>query len=162
MANQSSSLETIRHFLAQKRIAIVGISRDPSSFSASLLKEFCRRGYDMVPVNPAATELYGRDCFAKVQEILPPVAAVLLMTSPEVTESVVSDCAEADVRLVWMHRGAGQGAVSAKAVALCQSHGIEVVAGECPLMFFPDTAAFHRLHGFIRKISGRYPRLARA
>jgi uncharacterized protein len=159
MATQAS-LETIEDFLAQKRIAMAGISRDPKSFSASLFGELCRRGYDVVPVNPNTVELQGRRCFARVQDIQPPVEAVLLMTSPEATETVVYDCAEAGIRRVWMYRAAGKGSVSAKAVAFCHEQGIDVVPGECPFMFLPEAAGFHRFHGFIRKITGRYPRHA--
>ncbi len=160
MATQPASLATIQDFLAQKRIAIAGISRDPASFSAMVFKEFCRRGYDVVPVNPNAAELQGRRSFARIQEIQPPVDAVLLMTSPEVTEILVKDCAEAGIRRIWMHRATGQGSVSAKAIDFCQQQGIDVVPGECPFMFLPNAAAFHRFHGLIRKITGRYPRRA--
>ena len=52
MTAQGGSLEIINDFLAQKRIAMVGISREPRNFSVSLFQELCRRGYDMVPVNP--------------------------------------------------------------------------------------------------------------
>jgi predicted CoA-binding protein len=162
MPGQKSSLETIADFLAQKRIAMVGVSRAPASFSASVFKELCQRGYDMVPVNPNTQEILGRKCFARVQDINPPVDAALLMTSPEATEAVVSDCAEVGIRRVWMHRAGGAGAVSDKAVLFCQEHGISVVPGECPLMFLPRSGAVHRLHGFIRKITGRYPEHAHA
>jgi uncharacterized protein len=162
MSTRTSTLEMIQGFLAQKRIAMIGISRDPTSFSAKLFEEFCKRGYDMVPVNPGATEILGRPCYAHLQDIHPAVEAVLLMTSPEVTETVVKDCAEAGVHWVWMHRATGQGAVSARAVAFCQSRGIQVIPGECPLMFFPDAEVIHRLHGFIRRVTRSYPRVARA
>ena len=159
MATQAS-LETIEDFLAQKRIAMAGISRDPKSFSANLFEELCRRGYDVVPVNPNTAEVQGRRCFARVQDIQPPVEAALLMTSPGATEKVVHDCAEADIRRVWMYRAAGKGSVSAKAVAFCRGRGIQLVPGQCPFMFLPDAAGFHRFHGFVRKITGRYPRRA--
>lgn len=162
MPIQKPTLENIEDFLAQKRIALVGASRAPGSFSASVLQEFCQRGYDMVPVNPKNEELFGRKCFAHVQDIEPPVDAALLMTPPQVTEEVVRDCAEAGIRRVWMHRAGGAGAVSEKAVQFCQEHGIRVVAGECPLMFLSRSAAVHRIHGFLRKITGRYPRHAHA
>lgn len=162
MAIQCASLETIQDFLAQKRIAIVGVSRDPKSFSANIFEELCRRGYDTVPVNPNTTEVHRRKCFARVQDIQPPVEAVLLMTRPAATETAVQDCAEAGIRRVWMHRGAGTGSVSAKAVAFCQERGIHVVPGQCPFMFLPETAGVHRLHGFVRKITGRYPRRTHA
>lgn len=162
MKTQCASLEIIEDFLAQKRIAIVGVSRDPANFSVKLFEELCRRGYDMVPVNPNTAEVQGRRCFARVQDIQPPVEAALLMTSPEATEAVVHDCAEARILRVWMYRAAGNGSVREKAVAFCREQGIRVVPGECPFMFLPDTAGFHRFHGFIRKITGRYPRRAPA
>ena len=112
MAVQSLSLETSQDFLALKRIAMVGISRGPASFSVKLFEELCRRGYDVVPVNPRAREISGRKCFARVQDIEPPVGAALLMNSPEVTDTGVNDCAEAGIHRVWMHRAGGMGAVS--------------------------------------------------
>jgi predicted CoA-binding protein len=162
MAVQSLSLETIQDFLAQKRIAMVGISREPTSFSAKLFEELSRRGYDVVPVNPRAREAMGRKCFARVQDIEPPVEAALLMTPPEVTDTVVNDCAEAGIRRVWMHRGGGNGAVSNKAVQSCRGQGIRVIPGQCPLMFLPESGTVHWLHGIFRKLTGRYPRHAHA
>lgn len=157
MADQQVSMETIRDFLAQKRIAMVGISRKKADFSASLFKELCNRGYDVVPVNPNATEVLGRRCFARVQDINPPVEAALLMTPAKLTDAVVKECAEAGINRVWMYRARGQGAVTPEAVAFCREHGISVVPGQCPFMFLPDTGAVHRFHGFIRRIIGSYP-----
>ena len=157
-----TSLETIQAFLASKRIAMVGLSRHPKDFSAMLFEEFCRQGYDMVPVNPAATEIHARKCFPRLQDVFPRSEAALLMTSPEVTESVVRDCIEANIRRIWMYRASGRGAVSEAAVQQCLEAGIEVVAGECPFMFLPEVAVFHRWHGFIRKITGSYPRSSAA
>jgi len=157
MGNQKVALEIIEDFLAQKRIAMVGLSRQPKDFSVMLFDELCRRGYEVIPVNPAASEVMGRPCFARVQDIKPPVDAVLLMTSPAVTEAVVEDCAAAGVRRVWMYSAGGQGAVSPKAVEFCRVNGIKVVPGECPFMFLPHNG-FHRIHGLVRKITGNYPR----
>jgi predicted CoA-binding protein len=153
-----ASLEIITDFLAHKRMAMVGISRDPKNFSVKLFQEFIRRGYEVAPVNPNLREIEGHTCFGRVQDIEPPVEAVLLMTSPAATETVVRDCAEAGVRTVWMYRATGKGSVSRAAVEFCQERGIRVVPGECPFMFLPGSAAFHRFHGFVRRITGRYPR----
>jgi uncharacterized protein len=152
-----ASLDTIEDFLAQKRIAMVGVSRQGKDFSVMLFDELCRRGYDMVPVNPNANEICGRRCFARLQDVRPPVDGAILMTSAAVSETVVRDCAEAGIRRVWMYRAGGEGAVNAKAIEFCRANGIEVVPGECPFMFLPR-AGIHRLHGLIRKIAGSYPR----
>ncbi len=158
MSSQNVSLEAIVNFLSQKRVAMVGISREPRNFSVTLFEELCCRGYDVIPVNPNTPNVMGRRCFARLQDIQPPVAAALLMASPIVTESVVSDCAEAGVRLVWMYRATGRGAVSQHAIAYCRDRGIQVIPGECPFMFLPAAGAVHRIHGFVRKITGHYPR----
>lgn len=149
----------------QNRIAMVGLSRDPASFSAQLFKKLVRRGYDVVPVNPKITNVFGRRCFARVQDIEPPVNAALLLTSPEVTDTVVNDCAEAGIHRVWMHRATETGSVGKKAVQFCEKHGIRVVAGECPFMFLPEwrgsppARAFPQNHGALSKVR---PRLSRA
>jgi predicted CoA-binding protein len=147
----------IDDFLSRKRLAIVGVSRNPQDFTRSVLREFLKRGYDMVPVNPGAEEMEGRPCFARLQDVTPPVEGALVMTSPSVTDKVVWDCAEAGIKRVWMHRGAGVGAVSPSAVAFCKAQDIKVVEGECPFMFLPEAAWIHRAHGFCRKVMGRYP-----
>ncbi len=160
MPDQKLSLAAIEDFLAQKRFAMVGISRDSKSTSALLFEELSRRGYEVIPVNPNMAEVLGRRCFARVQDIQPRVQAALLMTSREVADNVVRDCVEAGIRQVWMYRGMGNGAVSEEAIAFCQERGIEVIPGECPFMFLPGTAGVHRFHGFLNKIFGRYPRRA--
>ena len=157
MATYSPTLETIEDFLTQKRIAMVGISREPKSFSATLFEELTKRGYDVVPVNPKTPSVLGHPCFARIQDVQPPVTAALIMTSPSATDSVVRDCAEAGVQRVWLHRATGQGSVTPTAVAFCRDHGIQFVAGECPFMFLPAAGAIHRFHGFVRRITGHYP-----
>lgn len=152
-----SSLKAIADFLSQKRLAVVGVSQQPKDFSRTLFRELLERGYDAVPVNPAVLTIDGQRCFAHVQDISPPVEAVLLMTSPAVTDSVVRDCVAAGVRQVWMYRATGKGAVSPDAVKFCESNWITVIPGECPFMFLPGGSLVHRFHGALRKITGTYP-----
>lgn len=152
-----NSMSTIQDFLAQKRIAVVGVSHDPKDFSRSLLRSFRERGYDAVAVNPTLQSADDAPCFASLDKISPPVDGVLVMTSPAVTDQVVQECARLRIPRVWMYRAGGKGAVSPQAVEFCEDHGIAVVPGECPYMFFTQEHWFHRLHGFIKRISGSYP-----
>jgi predicted CoA-binding protein len=150
-------MERIQDFLGQKRFAIAGVSREPRDFSRALFRELCRRGYEVVPVNPQAREIDGRPCFSRLQEVQPPVETVLLMTPAALTETVVRDCKEAGVKRVWMYRAGGRGAVNPDAVRFCESNGMTVIPGECPLMFLPGSAWFHRFHGLVKKITRTYP-----
>jgi len=153
-----TTLTQVCDFLSRRRLAVVGVSRNPHDFTRTVFREFLKRGYDAVPVHPGVEAIEGHPCFARLSEVQPPVDAALLLTRPEVTDEVVRDCAAAGVTQVWMHRATGAGAVSSQAVAFCETHGIRVVAGECPLMFLPDGSWFHRLHRFLRRMTGRCPR----
>lgn len=155
-----ATIQGIQDFLHLKRLAVVGVSRNPNEFTRTLFRELRQRGYDVVPVNPNLTEVEGLPCLPRVQDASPPVEGVLLMTHPSVTDLVVRDCAQAGIRHVWMYRAAGAGAVSRSAVDFCQSNGIALVDGECPFMFLEGASWPHRLHGFCRKVLGRYPKAA--
>ncbi len=80
------------------------------------------------------------------------------MTLADRSEEVVRDCIAAHVPRVWLHRASGAGAVSERAVALCRESGIGVVPGACPLMFLPATGLPHRIHGWVQRLTGTYPR----
>ena len=111
----------------------------------------------MVPVNLLAAEIEGRACFRSLQAVKDPVEGVLVMTPSSEALRVVQDCAAAGIRKVWLYRAGGDGAVSEEAIDFCRQHGICVVEGHCPFMFLPATSFPHRAHGFLLKITRRYP-----
>jgi predicted CoA-binding protein len=96
--NRMTVREAGREFLARRRFALVGASREEKSFSRYVLRELLRRGYEVVPVNPAVAELDGRRCFPRVQDVTPPVDAALIMTPPARSGDAVVDCLAAGVR----------------------------------------------------------------
>jgi uncharacterized protein len=154
----TTTMQQIEDFLALKRVAVVGVSRDPKELSHVLWQEFRQRRYEAVPVNPGTAELDGERCYASISEIDPPVEGALIITPPAATRQVVEDCAAAGISHIWLHRGIGAGSATPEAVAAAQSHGMDVVAGFCPFMFLPGTPFFHSLHGFGKKITGSYPK----
>lgn len=156
-----TAMADVERFLNAKRIAVVGVSREPRDFSRVLLRELASRGYDAVPVNPAAEgPVEGRTCYPRVSAIVEPVDAALIMTPAAHSREVVDDCAAAGVTLVWLHRGAGQGAVSEDAVAAITRHQMTAVIGQCPFMFLPKSGAIHAVHRFFKKLGRSYPRAA--
>jgi len=154
----ATTLKQIDDFLALKRIAVVGVSRNPRETSNTLWQELRQRRYDAVPVNPSTTEIDGRPCYASVRDIDPPVEGALIMTTSAVAERVLEECAAAGIRQVWLYGGLGGGATSDATIAAASRHGLDAVAGHCPFMFLPDTAAFHRIHGVGKKITRSYPK----
>lgn len=144
-------------FLAQKRIAFVGVSRDGRSFSRKLFQEFRRRGYDVVPVNPGADEIEGVACFKRLQDVQPPVDAALVLTARDQQHRPVMDCEQAGVKRVWLYGLNGPKEASAGACEFCAAHEIQVVAGYCPFMFLSETGLIHRFHRGVLKLMGTCP-----
>jgi len=153
----AASRRLIEDFLAEKRLAVIGVSRNPRHFSRRLFAELLRRGYDAVPVNPKAEQIEGLPCYPQVGQIQPPPAAALLMTPARASAQAVEECAQAGIRKVWLYRAVGRGAVSPAAAALCEARGMEAVVGLCPYMFLPGSSPVHRIHGWILKLGGSYP-----
>ena len=167
--------ERIDAFLSSRRLALIGASTRPEDFSRSVMRDMLARAYDVVPVNPKAMhpsedesgragspypEIEGRRAYAHVSDIDPPVEAALVMTNAEASADVVSECAAAGVRRVWLHRGAGTGAVSDEAVRRAETLGLELVAGRCPMMFLAEpelTHSVHRIHRGFLKLADEYP-----
>lgn len=151
-----NSLADIRDFLTQKRIAMVGVSRNPRETSHVLFKEFVSRGYEMVAVNPNATEINGWSSAARLEDVSPAPDAVLLMTSPAVAEELLHDW-NSGVRRVWIYGTNGKSKVSALASSRLRNMGVSVIDGECPFMYLQNSAGVHRFHGFVRKVFRSYP-----
>ena len=151
-------MEDVREFLAQKRFAFVGVSRQPRDFSRMLFREFQKRQFQPVPVHPQASEIEGVKCFARVADIEPPVDSVLLMTPAAANANLAQECAAAGIKRVWFYRGGLAGAASATALQICEANGMRAIPGEGPFMFFEGTSWLHRFHGLVKKITGAYPR----
>jgi predicted CoA-binding protein len=154
----ATTIGQVDGFLALKRIAVVGVSRNPKEISYTLWQELRQRRYDAVPVNPAATEIDGQPAYASVRDIDPPVEGALIMTTAAVAEQVLEDCAAAGIEHVWLYGGLGGGATSDATIAAAERHGLDAVAGHCPYMFLPGTPIFHGIHGLGKKLTGGYPK----
>jgi predicted CoA-binding protein len=155
------NLETKVHdFLAQKRIAVAGVSRNHGHHPVGNLiyQRLKKTGHDVFPVNPHMQTFDGERCYPDLKSIPGGVDGVVIITRPEVTERIVHDCAEAKVRRVWMHQSMGKGtSVSPEAVEYCGQHDITVIAGACPMMFGPDADFGHTCMRWILKLTGKLP-----
>jgi predicted CoA-binding protein len=153
-----NSRSAIDAFLALRRIAFVGLSSNPKDFSRHVYHAFLERGYDVVPVNPKISEVESRACYSRIADIVPRPEGAVVMTAPAASAQIVRECAEAGLKHVWLHRGAGKGAVSAEAVEAANKDNLNLVAGECPFMFLSGDQLPHNIHRWIRKVTFSYPK----
>ena len=150
----------VNDFLAQKRIAVAGVSRNNSHHPTGNLiyHRLKRAGHDVFPVNPHIQAFEGDRCYPDVKSIPGGVDGVVIVTRPEFTERIVRDCNDAGVRRVWMHQSLGKGtSVSPKAVEYCRQLDIGVIAGACPMMFGPGVDFGHTCMRWILRLAGGLP-----
>jgi len=157
----TTTLETkVRNFLACKRIAVAGVSRDNRHHPAANLiyRRLKKAGHDVFPVNPHMQAFEGDHCYSNLQSIPGGVDAVVIVTRPKITEKIVRDCVETGVRHVWMHQSAAKGSsVSPEGVKYCNEHDISVIAGACPMMFGEGADFGHRCMRWFLKLKGGLP-----
>jgi uncharacterized protein len=148
--------QQVADFLRQRRLAILGLSRDGRSYSRGLYKELVQRGYDIVPVNPHMQELDGRICYAKLEDVRPAPAAVMMVLPREAYSEALRDCARAGVTRVWIPLG--KGPLTHEDRQIVEQAGITLILGLCPHMFLDHTQFIHRLHGFAARLGGQVQR----
>ena len=147
-------------FLANKRIAVTGVSRNPKGGHGSnvVSQRLRQRGYEGVAVNPNADTVEGDRCYHDLGSIPGGVEAVVIATRPELAEATMRQCAELGITQVWMHRGPGAGSVSPAAAEYGRQHGIRVIDGGCPLMFDPTADFGHKAMRLVFTLTGNVPR----
>ena len=158
----ATTLETKVHdFLAQKRIAVAGVSRDNSHHPAANLiyRRLKTTGHDVFPVNPHMEAFEGERCYPDLASIPGGVDGVVIITRPETTEQIVRECDAAGVNSLWMHQSMGKNAssVSPAAVEYCRQHDIAVIAGACPMMYGDGADLGHRCMRLILRLTGGLP-----
>lgn len=144
----------VNDFLAQKTIAVVGVSRSGKKFGNSVLKELKSKGYRMLAVNPNAAEINGEVCYPSISAIKEKVDAAVVVVPPKESENVVRNAAASGVKNIWLQ----QGSESEEAINYCAQNGINVIYGECILMFAEPTAFFHKAHRWVNGIMGKLPK----
>jgi predicted CoA-binding protein len=149
--------EAASAFLANKRVAVTGVSRHPENHgSNAIYRRLRERGYQVFAVNPNASEVEGDPSYPDVKSVPGGVEAVVIATRPELAIDTMRECASLGIRQVWMHRGPGAGSVSAAATEFGREHGITVIDGGCPLMFGPTADFGHKVMRLI--YSGKVPK----
>lgn len=152
--------EAAAEFLAKKRIAVTGVSRQSGGQHGSnvVYQRLRDRGYDVFAVNPNAEEVEGDKCYPDLASIPGGVEAVVIGTSPEHAPGTMRQCADLGIDRVWMHRSFGKGSVSEAATEYGREHGITVIDGGCPCMFGPTADVGHKAMRWVFTLAGNVPK----
>jgi predicted CoA-binding protein len=133
----------VKDFLAQKRIAVVGVSDKRDTGCNYAYRKLKAANYKVYAVNPHIANFEGEPCYPDLRSIPEKPDGIFILANPKVTEEIVRQCVELGVQRVWMHCAMGtkpglapnMTSVSQEAVQMCRDHGIAVIPGSCPNQF---------------------------
>lgn len=142
-----TSRRSIDEFLTQPALALVGVSRSGKGFGNAALHELLAKGFRVYPMHPAMDVVGGMKCYHHFQDMPKDVGGVIVVVPPPEAVSVIRDAAAAGLRRVWLQ----QGAESPYVLGVCRELGVEVISGECILMFAKPTG-IHKAHRWIAEV----------
>jgi predicted CoA-binding protein len=143
--------QPIIDFAQCRHLAVVGVSRARRKYGNYAYRELKARGLDVMAVHPQLASVEGDPCFKSLAELPRPADAVLVCVKPEKVPEVLRQAAAAGIRRAWLQ----QGAESEAAAKLAAELRLDLVQGECILMYASPVRGFHRLHRGIWRLIGR-------
>lgn len=122
-----SEAEVIPRLLAANRIAVVGLSEEPSRPSFGIASYLLSAGKQVIPINPNLKRVLGLECYPSLEAVPGPIELVNVFRRPEHCADVVRSAIAVKARGVWLQSGI----VNDEARALAAQAGIDFVQNRC-------------------------------
>lgn len=138
--------DQIQAFLAGERFAVVGASPHRTKYGNKVLRCYLQNQLQVVPVNPHWHEIEGVAAVPRLASIQPSVHGISIITPPQVTEKIIEEALDLNIRHFWIQPGAEHPSAIERAVA----QGANVISnGPCILVVLgyreqaplPDTSS---------------------
>ncbi len=110
-----------------RRIAVVGLSPDPSRTSHGVARALQRDGYEIVPVNPNADEVLGQRSWPSLADVPGEVDLVDVFRRAEHLPGIAREAVEIGAPALWNQLGL----VSPEARAIATEAGLDYVEDRC-------------------------------
>jgi hypothetical protein len=110
-----------------KTIASVGLSGNQQKESYGIAAYLKEQGYQIIPVNPTATEILGEKAYPDLESVPVKIDVVQVFRKPEDVPPVVEDAIKVGAKVVWMQ----ERIVNEEAAGRAREAGLQVVMDAC-------------------------------
>jgi len=150
------SIKPINDFFRSETYAIVGISGKKKHFGNYVFKQLLQRNFSLVPVHRELKTFENIECHRSVSEATKhqKIDAAIVLVNKNNSREAVTDCIEAGVKNIWVQ----QGSEISEIIETADRHGVNLIYGECIIMFLDNPGLGHKLHRTMNKIFGLYPK----
>jgi predicted CoA-binding protein len=138
----------IQAALARRRVAVVGMSGNELRASNFVGFYLARHGYEVIPVNPRESSIYGRTSYPALADVPGGVEVVDVFRAPDAVPDIAREAAEIGARFLWLQFGV----ISEEGIRIALDAGLEVIVDRCMKI---EHARYHgRMHwlGFDRGV----------
>jgi len=109
-------------------VAVVGLSRDPSKPSRRVPSYMATKGYELIPVNPVADRILGREARANLSDVHEAVDMVMIFRPSQEAGAFLAEAAQRPERpVIWLQEGIRHD----EAAAAARADGLTVVQDLC-------------------------------
>ena len=129
MEQDPHSDDEIKKILSLKNVAVVGMSKNSTKAAHYVPKYLSDNGYNIMPINPTATEILNKKCFSSVTEIDEPINIVDVFRPSDQVLPVIQEAIKKKPQVIWLHEGIH----NKEAEELARKQGIDVVFNRCML-----------------------------
>ncbi len=119
--------EQIRDILSLKKVAVVGMSRDPSKAAHFVPSYLSDNGYDIIPVNPMAQEILGKRCHRDISEADDDIDIVNVFRPSDQVLPVVLEAIKKRPKVIWLQEGIH----NQEAEEIAKKSGIKIIFNRC-------------------------------
>ncbi len=148
----------VENFFSNKKMVMIGMSRNPKDYTRNLSRDLTVRGYEIYPVNPNASEIEGKRCYSNVASVDAEVNAALIFTKGETLSANLDEAVNKGIKHIWLNFDKPLTPVLKGKVEKYGEQGINIIHGFCPYMFIENPQFFHKLHRFFVKRFGAFPK----
>ena len=146
--------QSINEFLAQKNIAIAGVSRKKQKFGNTIYKELNKKGYTLYPINPNMDEYNGKKCYPDIASLPDDVTGIVLNTNPTITKNLIEQAENKGINHIWLQ----QGSADKNILESIEERNANIVSKQCVIMFAEPANGIHSFHKWINKTFGLLPK----
>ena len=149
-----TSKAAINLFFDSPKLAIAGVSRNPKKFGFSAMNKLKGAGFEIFLVHPEVDTLHGEKCYRDVSSLPDGIGGMLILTPRASTLSVVEGAVKRGIPNLWIQ----QMSETPESIEYAVNSKINLVAGQCILMFTPPVDSLHKFHRAIKGFFGLLPK----
>jgi predicted CoA-binding protein len=125
--HRASEAESVRRMVDARRIAVVGLSDDPSRPSYDVANYLRSVDKEILPVNPNHKTVMGLTCYPSLAAVPGPIDVVNFFRWPEFCADVARDAVKVGAKGIWLQSGIK----SDEAREIARKAGIDFVQNRC-------------------------------